>query len=77
MAVGPFLRGEKMKVKLIIAGLLAAACTASAFAGPAAYQWYQSRVTGERVCANAYMGSGWVVQPQLGSFKDAHCSIPK
>lgn len=77
MAVGPFLRGEKMKVKHIIAGLLAAACTASAFAGPAAYMWYQSRVTGELVCANAYMGSGWVEQPQLGKFKDARCSIPK
>ncbi len=65
-----------MKMKLAIAALLAAACAASAFAGPAPYIWYTSKVTGERACSNFQIGSGWTAQPTWGKFKDANCSVP-
>ena len=62
-----------MKSKLIIAGLVAAVCAASAFAAPAPFMWYKSKLDGTLVCSNAYIGSGWEPQPQLGTYKNAAC----
>lgn len=62
-----------MKSKMIIAGLIAAVCAASAFAGPAPFMWYKSKLNGSLACSNAYMGSGGDPHPQLGPLKTPPC----
>ncbi|MDO6386018.1 hypothetical protein [Uliginosibacterium sp. 31-12] len=47
-------------MKRILAALLALGCLAPATAAPAAWYWWVSRATGQRVCSQTSPGEGWL-----------------
>lgn len=52
-------------------GVLAAFC-AAAFADPAPWYYWRSKITNDRVCAQFSPGQGWVQDG--GPYKDARCA---
>jgi hypothetical protein len=52
-------------------GVLAAMC-ATAFADPAPWYYWRSKITHDRVCAQFSPGNGWVQDG--GPYKDARCA---
>jgi hypothetical protein len=62
-----------MKARLAFLFLAAGAAiaTTGAFARPAWWYLYQSRIDGQRACSQTPLGKGWV--QMAGPFKDAHC----
>lgn len=48
--------------------------SATAFAEPAPYYWWVSRLDGSRVCHQTPLGDGWLREPK--PFRDARCRLP-
>jgi hypothetical protein len=63
-----FLRSAR---RALVLGVLAAFCVA-AFAEPAPWFYWRSKITNDRVCAQFSPGNGWVQDG--GPYKDARCA---
>ncbi|RFC36117.1 MAG: hypothetical protein DID92_2727743677 [Candidatus Nitrotoga sp. SPKER] len=62
-----------MKSKLATLIIYLFFCT-SAFAAPASWYQWKSKLNNKRYCAQTSPGAGW--EQDSDPYKDAHCSIP-
>ncbi len=61
----------KPRLRLLFLIALAAMGAGQAFARPAWWYLYQSRIDGQRACSQTPLGKAWI--QMAGPFKDAHC----
>jgi hypothetical protein len=61
-----------MKTPRAVAIILLACLCATAFAAPAPWYTWRSKVDGKQVCAQTALGHGW--EKAAGPYKDSHCT---
>lgn len=65
------LSNMKVLIRTIIAALIAS-LAAAAFAAPAAWFQWRSKLDGNLVCSQTPLGLGW--EKATGPYRDSHCA---
>jgi len=63
---------KQTRLLLLLAALLLLA--GSAYARPAPWHWWVSKVDGARICMQTPPGEGWIYS--RGPYRDARCTLP-
>ncbi|MBP5985872.1 MAG: hypothetical protein KA538_01655 [Azonexus sp.] len=62
----------KTRLTKALSGVLLCLLAGTALARPAAWYWWASKVSDDRVCAQTSPGAGWV--REATAFRDSRCS---
>jgi hypothetical protein len=73
-ATGSLKMNDRSKRKVVCAMTLGLAMSIGAFAAPASWYLWKSRLDGKTFCLQTSPGEGW--ERVAGPFKDSRCEIP-